>query len=71
MLHACASLYDLSFGCPTRGHDSRITGSVERFPNYFYYYFAKESYRMRLFTSAVCTAIAIGLLAGCAGNIGV
>ena len=23
---------------------------------------------MRLFTSAVCTAIAIGLLAGCAGN---
>ncbi len=25
---------------------------------------------MRLFTSAICTAIAIGLLAGCAGNLG-
>ena len=25
---------------------------------------------MRLFTSAVCATIAIGLLAGCAGNIG-
>jgi hypothetical protein len=31
---------------------------------------AKETYRMRLFTSAVCTTVAIGLLAGCAGNMG-
>jgi hypothetical protein len=30
----------------------------------------KESYRMRLFTSAICTAIAISLLAGCTGNMG-
>jgi hypothetical protein len=61
----------LSLGCPLRGPGSRvIVGYIEPPPSQLLHYFAKESYRMRLFSSAVCTAIAIGLLAGCTGNMG-
>ena len=35
-----------------------------------YYYFAKEELSHAFTSPAVCTAIAIGLLAGCAGNMG-
>jgi hypothetical protein len=68
MLGTCASLYDPAVRLSVARTRFTNRGHGERLPNYLYYYFAKETHRMRSFTTAICTAIAIGLLAGCTGN---